>query len=334
MPASNRCPNLSAPTFSNDVPRVKIQANETNGAHAVGATIWRSRILPAVVVALLCGRGTPAPAAPPVKSLLAGFTTVSDKVWDETAVRKVLHTFAFGGQASDEQIGKWADLPPQIAIVQMLTFKQHNRLLSPADATLPGEKLDQRPNTLRALGDFWSSNDAGNRMPSDRRAEFARSDWGAAFQTWTMAARVRGGNPFRHRVGFWETNFHLAVNHRRGVSNYQLVRYYDDVMSALARGQRYNQVIATSALSAAIARQYGHRYNRYYNGTCYCNEDFAREFHQLGFGVLGSTDMVYHEQTSIKNTAAALTGMDFVSNEAPEAWQAENVVFATAGHVP
>ena len=47
----------------------------------------------------------------------------------------------------------------------------------------------------------------------------------------------------------------------------------------------------------------------YVNGECRCNEDFAREYHQLFFGILGAYNPAYHEGISIKNTAAALTGI-------------------------
>lgn len=254
--------------------------------------------------------------------------------WTPTAVRKVLRTFAFGGQASDAQINTWAKMTPQAAIVEMLSFAEHNLKLSPPDQKLAKEGLQRRPQTLRALGNFWASNDAANAIPTDDRVNYARTSYEGTMLTWSLAARVRGGNPFRQRVGYWETNFHLAVNHERGVSNYQLVRYYDDVMASLARGDGYDAVIATAALTAAIAQHYNHRDNRFYAGVCDCNEDFAREFHQLGFGVLGTGDTLYHERVSIKNTAAALTGMSFTTKEAPTDWEAENVVFGTDGHVP
>ncbi len=265
---------------------------------------------------------------------LPGLTVVSKSRWTPTAVRKVLRTFAFGSQASDAQINAWAKMTPQAAIVEMLSFAEHNLKLSPPDKKLAKEALERRPQTLRALGNFWSSRNAANLVPVDNRIDYARASYHGAMLTWSLAARVRGGNPFRHRVGYWETNFHLAVNHDRGVSNYQLVRYYDDLMASLARGDSYDAVITTAALSAAIGQHYGHRDNRFYDGECYCNEDFAREFHQLGFGVLGTGDMLYHERVSIKNTAAALTGVSFTSNEAPNEWEAENVVFGTDGHVP
>ena len=249
-------------------------------------------------------------------------------------MRKVLRTFAFGSQASDAQINDWANMTPQAAIVEMLSFAEHNLKLSPPDKKLAKEAMERRPQSLRALGNFWASRNAANMIPQDDRIDYARATYDGAMLTWSLAARVRGGNPFRHRVGYWETNFHLAVNHERGVSNYQLVRYYDDLMASLARGDSYDAVISTAAVSAAIAQHYGHRNNRFYDGECYCNEDFAREFHQLGFGVLGAGDTLYHERVSIKNTAAALTGMSFTSTEAPNEWEAENVVFGTDGHVP
>ncbi|MGE0859313.1 MAG: DUF1800 family protein [Gammaproteobacteria bacterium] len=283
---------------------------------------------------LLAFAAVNAPAAvsggPPA---LPGLTTISPARWDATAVRKVMRTFAFGGHATDAQVDLWAAMAPQDAIVQMLNFDEHNLRLSPPDPALRREAMASRPQTLRSLGDYWSSTDPSNLMPSALRRQFTRDARYGPMLTWMLAARVRGGNPFRHRVGFWETNHHLAVSHTSEVSNYQLVRYYDDVLAALARGDSYDEVIATAASSAAIAQQYGHRYNRYIDGVCYCNEDFARELHQLGFGVLGTGDRTYHERVSIKNTAKLLTGMRLTSREAPDDSQAEVPLFGSVGHI-
>ena len=155
---------------------------------------------------------------------LPGLNVVSKSRWTPTAVRKVLRTFAFGSQATDAQIETWAAMTPQAAIVEMLTFAEHNLRLSPPDKKLAKEGLEKRRQTLRALGNFWASGNAANMIPADDRENYARATYDGAMLTWSMAARVRGGNPFRHRIGYWETNFHLAVNHERGVSNYQLVR--------------------------------------------------------------------------------------------------------------
>lgn len=60
-------------------------------------------------------------AEPSPVELLPGLPMISDASWTETAVRKVLHIFAFGGHASDSQVQAWADMPPDRAIAEMLT---------------------------------------------------------------------------------------------------------------------------------------------------------------------------------------------------------------------
>jgi len=263
---------------------------------------------------------------------LAGLATVDNKTWDATAVRKVMRTFAFGGHASDAQITKWANLSPAIAIEEMLNFDQHNLRLSPVSGLKNDDDLTGVPNRLRNLSNFWASANAANKMDPDSRESFQRSEWSGAYLTWLMAARARGLNPFRHRIGLWETNYHLAFNQDRGISNWQAVKFYDDVMAALQTRVPYQDVIKVGALSAALAQQYGHRYNAFYDGVCYCNEDFAREFHQLGFGILGVAEPDYHEHTTIKNTAKALTGIEAVAIEAPNEWEAETLRFTRTGH--
>ena len=271
-------------------------------------------------------RAIPLPAG-----LLPGLSMVSEKTWDESAVRKVLHTFAFGSHATDDQIRLWADMSPHLAIVEMLNFDDHNLRLSTPHA-LDTDLVANRPTTMRALSDFWASDDPLNPMPTDRRDRFRINDWGGTYFSWTQMAATRGANPFRERIGFWEANFHLAVNQGAGVSNWQIFRYYDDVMAAHKLGGAYQDVINTQSLSAAIATLYGFVYDRYYNGVCYCNEDFAREYHQLGYGILGVNNPAYHELTSIKNTAKALTGANFQQLEAPNIWEAETLIFGTEGH--
>jgi len=99
-----------------------------------------------------------------------GFETVSDELWDDTAVRKVLHTFAYGGHATDEQIATWADMSPEEAIVEMLTFDEHNLKLSPV-SPLDYDGLDKRDGTLRGLADFWSSDHPDNGINIDDRTD-------------------------------------------------------------------------------------------------------------------------------------------------------------------
>jgi ribosomal protein S16 len=262
--------------------------------------------------------------------ILPGFDPVAESRWDETAVRKVLDTFAYGGQAEDVQIALWADMPAREAIMEMLTFDEHNRKLSkpsPRDT----DNLAARNGTLKGLSDFWSSNLPANPVYYDHRRYY--TDDGDLNRIWAKAATSRGLNPFRQRIGFWETNYHMAVNQSAGVPDYVIMYFYDGIMNDLASGMSYDQVLANGAASAAIALQYGHRKNAYQDGECRCNEDFAREFHQLFFGILGNYNPTRHETVTIKNTAKALTDMPVPWLEHVNRYS-KTVLFGTDYHYP
>ncbi len=269
----------------------------------------------------------PAPLAVPQ---LAGLQTVGEDLWDETAVRKVLHTFAYGGQAPDAQIAAWAAMRPDLAIVEMLTFDEHNLLLSPVGPQ-DYDRLDTRAGTLRGVGDFWASDDPANGVEPASRWVYNITDLGGIPSlVWLQAVTSRGLNPFRQKIGLWETNYHMAVN-RDVVRKHQVIRYYDDIMSALARGESYQDVLTVAATSAAVAFQYGHRLSQYVNGECRrCNEDFAREYYQLFFGILGENEPDYHEVTTIKNTSKALTDM----SDVVDGGVLDYLTFGTARHFP
>jgi hypothetical protein len=257
-----------------------------------------------------------------------GFQRVTNTQWNDTAVRKVLRTFAYGGQADEVQIRKWANMTPRAAIVEMLTFDTHNLKLSPVAAG-DTDALDTIDGSMKRLSMFWAGAASNNNTPAERRQEFRLVSWDAPQRLWVRMARSHGLNPFRQKIGLWETNYHLAVNTAVGVNYAQVARYYDDILNALAARKPYQQVLATAAESAAVATQYGHRYNRWVNGECLCNEDFAREFHQLFFGILGAYNPGLHERQTIKNTARALTDMDVPWTDAG---LAETVTFGTQYH--
>lgn len=42
------------------------------------------------------------------------FTSLDANSWNESAVRRVLHTFAYGGYATDAQIKSWSGMAPDI----------------------------------------------------------------------------------------------------------------------------------------------------------------------------------------------------------------------------
>lgn len=274
--------------------------------------------------------------------LLPGLAAVSDATWDETAVRKVLHIFTYGGLATDAQITNWANMKPADAIKQMLTLGTTNNLLSPAEAS--GAFTD---GTLLGIARRLST-DAALIPEQGFRDEFKEDNWDARNLTWIYASTLRGLNPFRQKMGFYETNYHMAVNHRTQSAE-QMWAYYDRVMAALENNGKagatagYETVMTTAALSASVARQYGHEYARYYNdsGECDCNDDFAREYHQLFFGILGgaigSAERDYHENTTIKNTAKMLTDLQLhhpglTRDTDDEWWAGQDVTYGSEYH--
>jgi hypothetical protein len=254
------------------------------------------------------------------------FTTVSDDAWNETAVRKVLQTFAYGGHATDVQIKTWADMPPRYAIVQMLNFDAYNPLLSPAQNPLP------QSTSLEDLASFWSSSDSNNTIYTKYHSYFDTSSWASPSNTWMMAVMMRGFNPFLHRVGLWETNYHMSVNQKAGIYPEPLFHHYDNIINTVAQNTSYERVMAKGAKNAAVAYQYGHNYNTFEGGVFRGNEDFAREYHQLFFGILGDYDHDYHETTAIANTARALTDMQAYWHPDDEGGPDAEVTFGTDKH--
>jgi len=240
-------------------------------------------------------------------SLSAELETLAS--WDETAVRKVLHNFAYGGFASDAQIQTWAAMQPSVAIQEILTLDDKHALLSPPE---PDDALNDSVGSLKDLSVLWSANASNNPINPEIRDNYNFEYRNGAETVWRQAVNLRGLNPVRQHLSFWETNYHLSVNldAEVGINNYQMARYYDDLSDAL-KDKSYQEVLSTASLSAAVATQFNHRRNQYDNDsdTFRGNEDFAREYHQIFFGILGAYDTEYHEEITIKNTAKALTDM-------------------------
>ncbi len=49
-------------------------------------------------------------------ALAAGFVSLDNNDWNESAVRRILHTFAYGSFATDVQIKSWAGMASGDAI--------------------------------------------------------------------------------------------------------------------------------------------------------------------------------------------------------------------------
>ncbi|MGB0592361.1 MAG: DUF1800 family protein [Myxococcota bacterium] len=244
--------------------------------------------------------------------------------WGETAVRKVLQTFAWGGFPTEAQLTAWAEMPPEEAIEEMLTFEPTNDLLSPPDFDLLGERvaayIPEEGGPLEGVAWYFSEDPDQRLASAARAATFHPLAPLSPTYAWLMAVQARGLNTFYHRIGFWETNYHMVASQLKGVGSHTGIRHYDNIMTKLTAGAPYQEVLAQSALNAAIAFQYGHNYNRWQDDAFKGNEDFAREFHQLFFGILGDASRLggaegqayhlNHERVSIKNTARALTGLN------------------------
>ena len=231
--------------------------------------------------------------------------------WDEMAVRKVIKIFAFGGHASDSQIVEWSYMYAKDAILEMLTFAEHNLKLSPL-------AIDENyPDTATQYGKLFDfatllgDETANIPIPVDSRSQYGVDGYNFDDGFGRMIT-VRGLNPFRQRIGFWETNYHLATNLDASVSRQQMTAYYDLIMEAHESGVPYYEVMGVAAKSAAVAMQYGHRRNEWVYDSeldefvCDCNEDFAREIHQLFYGIFGVDDP-NHEDVTIPETAKMLT---------------------------
>jgi len=251
---------------------------------------------------------------------------VTRREWNTDAVRKVLKFFAFGGHATDNQIRIWADMKPELAIAEMLNFSEHNLKLSPL---APNEKYSQFATiggTLLEFSEHLASNNSLLPYPLDAvnadgrvtgfRRRFATP--GRRDSEFIRMVTTRGLNPFRQMIGYWETNYHLAVSQNPSDGNiggYHLTRYYDLIMEAHESGVPYQRVLAEAAKSAAIAYQYRHTLSRWdsNSGRCLlCSDDFAREIHQIFFGIFGLQDPLgidHHEGVTIPQTSRMLTGM-------------------------
>lgn len=269
---------------------------------------------------------------------LDGLIVVTSEQWTEAAVRRVLQSFAFGGHASSRQVARWAAMNPQIAINQMLNFNLVNTALSAPD---PNDSSGAKCHSMTELQTFWGSDDPANPVrKADRQYCRLLSDnmllrpVGLYF-TWARAMQTHGCNLFLHKMAFYLTNYHASIHiDNAGVA---LIRdYYDDTVRALSEGEDFIGLMFQAASNGALAFAYGHasNYVHPFTGVFNGNDDFAREYFQLLFGIEGtSEDPEYHEGVTIENNAKLLTGMapDLLLNRfgsmAPFDWLSSDLEF-------
>ena len=263
------------------------------------------------------GDYSPPMLPPPIERVrqLAGLRTVDSEKWDVSAVRRVLQAFAFGGHATERQIGVWTRMAPRRAIVEMLSFDVVNPRLSPPDGARLRAPLCA---SLSDLQDYWGSDEPGNPMRQFDRAYYQQLDEEGyqlntlgLFLTWNRVIHTRGCNGFLHKTAFYLTNYHASI-HIQNTFVALIRAYYDQTVQALAAGLKFEQLMYAAARSGALAFAYGHMLNYVHpaTGEFSGNDDFAREYFQLLFGIQGTTeDPEYHENVTIENNARLLTGM-------------------------
>jgi hypothetical protein len=279
-----------------------------------------------LLVLLLCS--APAPAQEPGDSS-PGLKPVPSSEWSELHVRRVLQAFANGGQPDVSQIRRWAAQAPERAIAEMLTFDPVNLALSPQGIDyVPAQFCD----SLEATMAFLSSDDPANPMRAENRPWYATLDPDDPianplhlYVAWTRIMHTPGCNAFLHKTALYLTNYHAAISVDN--SGPTLMRsYYDDTVAALADGADFVELMTQAAAHAALARAYGHMDNQFdRDGEFRGNDDFAREYFQLLFGIQGTTeDPIYHETVTIENNAWLLSGMALDAE--PDAWGSEFVL--------
>ena len=245
---------------------------------------------------------------------LDGLKVVRRIDWNESAVRRVLQAFAFGGHATDVQIERWAQMRPERAVVQMLSFRAVNRRLSAPDN---GGAAFQC-TSMTELQQLWGSGEPANPVRQFDRPFYSlliedleQLSPVGLYLTWPRAMHTRGCNLFLHKIAFYLTNYHASIHvQNAGVG---LIRdYYDDTVKALMESSNFEDLMYQAATNGAVALAYGHfaSYVHPFTGEFFGNDDFAREYFQLLFGIEGTMeDPEYHEGVTIENNARLLTGM-------------------------
>ncbi len=264
---------------------------------------------------------------------------IADTEWNSTYIRKSLHTFAYGGPASDAQIDEWVKMGPAKAIIKILNADPVNSGLNvPADGKSGAVSANSSVYCLSS-----SLANGGSVFPSGNANRLSLTDTESTGKVYSIMVMLRGLNPVRHVLGFMESNNHLSTNAKL-VGPKPQARLYDETMNLIAAGNSYDKVLSNASVSPAIAIQYNHRKNVFKNAAFSGNEDFAREFHQLFFGVLGTgtttgditqstASFQTHETVTVPETAKALTDIRVGGLSSSDDMNLDTAVYATEYHL-
>lgn len=232
------------------------------------------------------------------------FVSLTTDEWGVDEVKKVMNTFTYGITASESQIAKWAEMAPSTAIEEVMNFDAHNPLLKPSP-TNNLNSFTKIEDISSLLYNYYKETNVGLADRFALPSKFPRGDIESALITSNL-----GYNPLRLRIGLWETSYHQVINTNVDVLNaINTWNYFDNIVEGIAAGTPYEEILAKSATSTNIMYMYKQFDNVYKNNTLVGNDDFAREYNQLFFGILGKDNLSYYENTTIENTALVLTGM-------------------------
>ena len=209
---------------------------------------------------------------------------------------------------------EWARMKPDKPSSRCSTFSAVNRRLSAPDQGAAAFQC----TSMTELQQLWGSDEPANPVRQFDRSFYSMliDDLGqlspvGLYLTWPRAMHTRGCNLFLHKVAFYLTNYHASIHvQNAGVG---LIRdYYDDTVKALMESSNFEDLMYQAATNGAVALAYGHfaSYVHPFTGEFFGNDDFAREYFQLLFGIEGTMeDPEYHEGVTIENNARLLTGM-------------------------
>jgi hypothetical protein len=232
-------------------------------------------------------------------SITGGFQTLNNEDWNKNTVKKVLNTFTYGIVASEEQILTWSDMQPEDAIKEIMNMSGYNKKLKDSgDGFLPEEE-----SRLEFI-----MQEMDKRYPGTAFRFESRLSKGELISPLIMDNT--NYNPFRLKLGLWEVNYHQVINSMiDALFSFNVYHYFDNIVDKIEDNVNYEKILASSAISSPIMLMYGQTSNKYINNEFNVNDDFARELHQLFFGILGDGYKEYYESVTIENTAKILTGM-------------------------
>jgi len=234
-----------------------------------------------------------------ITNITSGFRILNDEDWNVNAIKKVLNTFTYGITASEEQILVWSNMQPREAIEEIINMSGYNKKLKDSGDGFLSEEEARLEFIVQKMDE---------RYPGSAFRFESRLSKGELISPLIMDNT--NYNSFRLKLGLWEVNYHQVINSMiDALFSLNVYNYFDNIAEGIEHNINYEKILAASAISTPIMLMYGQTSNKYVNEKFNVNDDFARELHQLFFGILGDGYNKYYENITIENTAKILTGM-------------------------